>query len=43
MFNEIIDTGEDLYVGTRQCEVNLKQGIDSEDKIEVRKDEIKIS
>ena len=43
MFNEFIDYGEYLYEGTRQCEVNMKQGIDSEDEIEVRKDEIRMS
>lgn len=32
-----------IYAGTRQCEVNLKHGVDSEDQIEVRKDEIRMS
>ena len=30
VFNEFIDSGEDLYAGTKYCGVNLKQGIDSE-------------
>lgn len=43
VFNELIDSGEYLYTETRQCEVNLKQGVDSRDQIEVRKDEIRMS
>lgn len=31
VFNELIDSGEYLYAGTRQCEVNVKQRIDQED------------
>jgi len=31
MSNELIDFGEDLYVGAKQCEVKLKQGVDFED------------
>lgn len=43
MLNELIDSGEDLYARKRQCEVNLKQGIDSEDRVEVRRHEIRMS
>ena len=43
VFNEFIDSGEDLYEETRQCEVNLRQGVDFEEQIELRKDEIKMS
>ena len=43
VFYELIDSGGYLYTGTRQYEVNLKQGVDFEDQIEVRKDEIRMS
>jgi len=43
VFNELINYNEYLYAGTRQCEVNLNQGIDSEDQIELMEGEIRMS
>lgn len=43
VFDELIDSDEYLYIGTRQCEVNLNQGADSEDHIKLMKGEIRRS
>lgn len=43
VFNKLINSNEELYVGIRKCEMNLKQGIDFEDQIEVRENEIRMS
>ena len=43
MFNELINSDEDLYGGTRQCEVNLNQGVNTEDQIELMKGDIIMS
>ena len=43
VFIEFIKLDEYLYVGTRQCEMNVKQGADTEDQIELMKGEIRMS
>lgn len=43
VFIELINSDEDLYAGRRKCEVNLNLDVNSEDQIEVKKNEIIMS